>query len=136
MRQRVFDDDAQRKVLEGILHPMIATETALAIEAAQSPYVLWMVPLLAEGKGRSRADRVLVVDCPEAMQIERVMARSNLSRAQVLAIMQRQSSRAQRLALADDVIENIGGVDETDGKVRLLHTQYLVLARRQNEERL
>jgi dephospho-CoA kinase len=50
--------------------------------------------------------------------------------------MQRQSSRAQRLALADDVIENIGGVDETDGKVRLLHTQYLVLARRQNEERL
>ena len=100
MRQQAFSDDSARHRLEAILHPMIRQMTDAAIEAALSRYVIWAVPLLFEGggDGHQRAQRVLVVDCPEQQQISRVMARSGLKRAEVEAIMARQVTRSERPA--------------------------------------
>ena len=92
------------------------------------PYVLVAVPLLVEsGHWQQRVDRVLVVDCPEDVQVARVMARSGLAEAQVRAIMASQASREQRLAVADDVIDNGGSLQETAAQVAALHQRYLVL---------
>jgi dephospho-CoA kinase len=129
MRQHVFGDPAARKRLEGILHPMIRDESERQRAAATSAYVILMIPLLVEsGDPRRRCDRVLVVDCPEAEQIRRVMLRSNLGRAEVEAIMATQASRAERLAHADDVIDNGGDPDRLGPQVEALHARYLSLA--------
>lgn len=107
MRQRVFADASARQRLEAILHPMIRTEADARCAQARSSYVLLVVPLLVEtGNYRDRVDRILVVDCDEAEQCARVMARSGLSLTEVRAIMKTQASRAERLAAADDVILN------------------------------
>ncbi len=93
-----------------------------------SSEVLVAVPLLVEsGHWQQRVDRVLVVDCPEDIQVARVMARSGLAEAQVRAIMASQASREQRLAVADDVIDNGGSLEETAAQVAALHQRYLVL---------
>jgi dephospho-CoA kinase len=129
MRQHVFGDPAARKRLEGILHPMIRDESERQRAAATSAYVILMIPLLVEsGDPRRRCDRVLVVDCPEAEQVRRVMLRSNLGRAEVEAIMATQASRAERLAHADDVIDNGGDPDRLGPQVEALHARYLSLA--------
>jgi len=126
MRERVFADAAAKKALEALLHPMILEESRRRIEAAQGPYVVHVVPLLVESAGyRGRVDRVLVVDCPEALQIERVRARSALPQAEVRAIMASQATRAERLAAADDVIDNSGTLDALRGQVAALHRRYL-----------
>ena len=105
---------------------MILEESRRRIEAAQGPYVVHVVPLLVESAGyRGRVDRVLVVDCPEALQIERVRARSALPQAEVRAIMASQATRAERLAAADDVIDNSGTLDALRGQVAALHRRYL-----------
>jgi dephospho-CoA kinase len=126
MRALVFSaPDAKRK-LEQILHPLIGMEARREVDAAQSPYVIHMIPLLVEGgNAKARFDRVLVVDCPEALQIERVMTRSGLSRAEVEAIMATQASRAQRLAQADDIVDNSGDPAALEAQIERLHTQYL-----------
>ncbi len=130
MRQRVFSDDSARRRLEAILHPMIRQVTDAAIAAARSPYVIWAVPLLFEGggDGHQRAQRVLVVDCPEELQISRVMARSGLKRAEVESIMARQVSRAERLRHADDVLLNDGSIDQLEGPIEALHVNYLKIS--------
>ena len=129
MRQRVFRDPAERKRLEGILHPMIRDESERRRAAATSAYVILMIPLLVEsGDPRRRCDRVLVVDCPEAEQVRRVMLRSNLARTDVEAMMATQATRAARLAHADDVIDNGGDPDQLGPQVDALHTRYLSLA--------
>ncbi len=126
MRRLVFADAAARARLEGILHPMIRELSAERCRAATAPYVLLAVPLLVEsGSYRERCQRILVVDCPEALQIERVMARSGLARAEVEAILASQATRQQRLAIADDVINNDGAPAELDHQVAILHQQYL-----------
>lgn len=107
MRQRVFADASARQRLEAILHPMIRAEADARCAQARSSYVLLVVPLLVEtGNYRDRVDRILVVDCDEAEQCARVMARSGLFLTEVRAIMKTQASRAERLAAADDVILN------------------------------
>lgn len=108
MRQRCFSDPDARKRLESILHPMIRRESAERCERADhAPYVVLVVPLLIEsGAYRERIDRLLVVDCDEAQQISRVMARSGLTEREVREIMATQISRAERLAAADDVVTN------------------------------
>lgn len=107
MREYVFSDPHAKKQLEAILHPLIRTQTEQAARQAQGAYPLLVIPLLIEtGEWRQRVSRVLVVDCPEALQVERVMRRSGLSEAQVRAIIATQAPRALRLAAADDVIEN------------------------------
>jgi len=129
MRQQVFRDPAARKRLEAILHPMIRDESERRRAAATSAYVILMIPLLVEsGDPRGRCDRVLVVDCPEPEQIRRVMLRSNLARTEVEAIMATQASRAARLAVADDVIDNGGDPDRLGAQVEALHARYLSLA--------
>src|SRR5487761_2490726 len=128
-RELVFADAAKKNVLEAILHPMIRQRSGELVRAARSPYVILMVPLLIEsGDYRGRCQRILVVDCPEELQIERVVARSGISAAQVRAIMASQASRAARLAAADDVIDNSRDQAHLHRDVEALHRRYLQLA--------
>ena len=126
MRDRVFADPAARKALEALLHPLIREESQRRIGAAQGPYVIHVVPLLIESPDyRSRVDRVLVIDAPVETQVERVRLRSALSEAEVRAIVAAQTTRAQRLAAADDVIENRGTIDALRKQVAAFHLKYL-----------
>ena len=137
MRRLVFADGAAKARLEGILHPLIRQLSDERCRAALSPYVILAVPLLVEsGTYRQRCDRILVVDCPESLQISRVMARSGLSREEVAAIMANQASRSQRLAVADDVIDNAGCLEALDGRVAELHRIYLERASAKRQEKL
>jgi dephospho-CoA kinase len=129
MRELVFTDAAKKHLLESILHPMIRLRTNELVQAAGSPYVILMVPLLVEsGDYRRRCQRILVVDCPEEMQVARVTARSGLSAGQVRAIMENQVARAVRLAAADDVIDNSQNLARLRLQVEALHARYLQLA--------
>jgi len=129
MRAHVFADPAEKKKLEAILHPMIRQETERAAAAANGRYVLFVVPLLIEsGAWKERVSRVLVIDCPEQLQIARVIQRSNLTEAQVRAIMAAQVSREVRLAAADDTIVNDSDVNALTPQVERLHSLYCTLA--------
>jgi dephospho-CoA kinase len=131
MRARVFAKPQERQRLEAILHPLIRAETdrQIAASVGLAPYVMLVIPLLVEsGTYRGRVNRVAVVDCPEATQISRVMARNGLSQQEVERIMQTQATRDQRLAVADDVIDNGGGLAALAPQVDRLHTKYLELA--------
>ena len=129
MRSRVFSDPAAKRRLESILHPMIRDESGLRIRDAGGAYVVHAVPLLVEsGDFRQRVDRVLVVDVPEEVQVARVRARSGLEEPSVRAIMRTQASREQRLAAADDVLDNTGSLELLRQRVRALHEKYLQLA--------
>lgn len=122
MRRLVFADAAARMRLEGILHPLIRTQAEAALAAAEGPYAVLVVPLLVEGSyWQARCDRVAVVDCREATQVERVMRRSGLSESEVRAIMASQAGRAERAALADTLIDNDGAFDALPPQVEALH---------------
>ena len=126
MRNLVFDDAHARVRLEAILHPLIKAATEAAAARASGPYLMFVVPLLLEsGHWRERVERVLVIDCPEALQISRVMARSNLPESQVKAIMAAQVPRQVRLAAADDIIENSEAADALVPQIEQLHSLYL-----------
>lgn len=128
MRALVFAQPDARTRLEAILHPMIRAESDRQCQEAAAPYVMLVVPLLIEsGSFRERCQRIAVVDCPEAVQIARVQARSGLSEAQVRAIMAAQVSREARLAAADDVIDNSGDLAALYRQVDGLHQRYLHL---------
>lgn len=128
MRQLAFADQSARSRLEGILHPLIRHMSHERCLAAPEPYVILAVPLLVEsGAYRQRCDRILVVDCPESLQIARVMARNGLSAAEVEAIMAAQATRQQRLAAADDVVVNDGDKAKIVEQVKALHANYLAL---------
>ena len=126
MRQLVFADAGAKARLEAILHPRIRDGALAAAAAATGSYVIYAVPLLVEsGAWRERVARILVVDCREEVQISRVMARNNLPESQVRAIMAAQASRAQRLAAADDVIENNDGIAALTPQIDRLHALYM-----------
>jgi len=129
MRELVFADAARKRQLESILHPMIRAQTNDLVRAARGPYVILMVPLLVESNDyRRRCQRILVVDCPEDLQLQRVAARSGLAAEQVRAIMATQVSRAVRLAAADDVIDNSQDLAQLRRQAEALHARYLQLA--------
>ena len=129
MRERVFADPVAKQALESLLHPMIRAESERLIALAIGAYVVYVVPLLVESKEpRRRADRILVIDCPEDVQIARVRLRSGLAEAQIRAIMATQASRAERLAAADDVIENGGSLDSLREQVAALHARYVKMS--------
>ncbi len=129
MRRKVFADASAKARLEAILHPMIRAEADRRSAAARAPYVVLVVPLLVESGGyRSRVRRVAVVDCPEEVQVARVMSRSGLSAEEARAIMAAQVSREQRLAVADDVIDNGGDLAALRPQVEALHRRYLEMA--------
>jgi dephospho-CoA kinase len=130
MRARVFAHGEDRQRLEGILHPMIRSAAERQVVQASAPYVVLVVPLLVEsGSYRERCDRICVVDCPEALQVARVVRRNGMAAAQVEAIMASQAGRAARLAAADDVLDNGAGLGELTAQVDALHERYLALAR-------
>ncbi|WJF90671.1 dephospho-CoA kinase [Paraburkholderia bonniea] len=131
MRARVFSNEAARQRLEAITHPLIRAEAEREQHAAYGPYVIVAVPLLVESGGwRERVNRILVVDCATETQILRVQRRNAFTRNQVLAIMARQASRAERLQAADDVILNEDENHATlDARIHALHQRYLLLAK-------
>jgi dephospho-CoA kinase len=132
MRALVFRDLTAKKQLEELLHPMIRAESERRIASANGPYVVHVVPLLVESRGyRERVARVLVVDCPESVQVARVRQRSSLAEDVILRIIGAQISRRDRLAAADDVIDNSGTLDALHKQVRELHVRYLAVARAQ-----
>ncbi len=131
MRQHVFNDPTARHRLEAILHPLIRSRMLAETEASSSPYALLMIPLLLETGQQSMVDRVLVVDLPETQQIARVETRSGLEPMQIERIIASQVSRAERLAAADDIIDNSGDSRSLGRQVEQLHQAYLKLAQQQ-----
>ena len=128
LRQHVFDDSAARARLEAILHPLIREASRQEIAAWTSPYGLFVVPLLFDRSGTPGVDRALVVDCPEEEQGRRVVARSGLGAPDVRAIMATQLSRAERLARADDVLDNAGPQSAIYPQVAEFDRRYRALA--------
>ncbi len=128
LRALVFSNPEERKWLEGLLHPLINAYLRRELASAESSYAILVSPLLME-TGQSRfANRILVVDVSEKVQLERTMSRDSNSEAQVKAIMAAQSSREDRRKIADDVIVNDGGLEALDETVAQLHRRYLELA--------
>lgn len=129
LRRRIFADPRGRHQLEDILHPRIRRAVLDALTQVSAPYAVIVVPLLIEtGAYRDVVNRVLVVDCPEAVQVERVMARNGLARSEVDAILAAQVTREARLDAADDVLENVGAQDALLPEVMRLHQRYLAAA--------
>lgn len=128
MRALVFGDEDARRRLEAILHPRIGAATREQADTAGGAYQVIVVPLLLESSLRAFVDRVLVIDCKEDTQIARLLARDAESEARARRILAAQSSRAERLAVADDVISNEGDLDDTREQVRALHQRYLAEA--------
>ncbi len=124
MRRLVFADDTARARLEAILHPRIRDETFARAAAAGGPYQLIVVPLLVGSPLLRFVDRVLVVDCAEDTQIERLMARDADSEEQARRILATQASRGERLAIADDVIDNNGTIEQTRRQILALDRRY------------
>jgi len=130
MRSLAFEDPLARSKLEAILHPAIRAEADRVLASAPGPYAVVVVPLLFETRGYAgRVDRTLVVDCPEALQVERTALRSGLEPAQVRAIMAAQWPRWRRLQTADDVVWNGGTEAALEEQCGRLHERYSALAR-------
>lgn len=128
LRRRIFDDPEARARLERILHPRIAAEAERRIAALDAPYAILVVPLLVETGLFGDADRVLVVDVPASLQIERLTARDGIGRDEAAAALRAQADRRDRLARADDVVVNTGSLSELRAEVDRLHRDYRELA--------
>lgn len=126
LRDIVFNDDQARRRLEGILHPRIEARVRELIDASlDAPYILLVVPLLIETGLFGDADRIVVVDTPEAAQIERLTRRDGINEQQARNMLKAQASREQRLAKADHVIDNSGSLDRLHQQIDALHRQLL-----------
>lgn len=134
LRAMVFDDPEARRRLEHILHPRIRAEMQARLAGASGPYAILAIPLLFETGQRDLAERVLVIDVPESTQIERVKARNGLDNDQIRRIMASQVSRAERLAGADDIIDNSGATEDLTPQVERLHHHYLSLSLKKGSE--
>ena len=126
MRRLIFSNPAAKQQLESILHPRILERAIAELGLMQSKsYVVVVVPLLSESSAfRQLVQRVLVVDCDEKVQISRVIGRSSMSEAEVRDIIAQQSTRKERLQMADDVIHNDAGLDTLAEQVSVLHKRY------------
>ncbi|MDD9211350.1 dephospho-CoA kinase [Aeromonas dhakensis] len=132
LRERVFTDPQAKGWLNALLHPLIRSEMQRQCAAARSPYCLLVVPLLVENRLTALANRVLVIDVDEATQIERTCRRDGVSREQAEAILAAQASRTERLAAADDVLDNQNGTPEAiKSRIFALHETYLEFASQQ-----
>jgi len=131
LRRRIFAAPEERRRLEAILHPLIRRQVVAELAALDAPYVVVVIPLLVEtGNYRELLDRVLVVDCPESLQLERVRARSGLSAEEVSAIISTQADRSSRIAAADDVIANAANSRSLREQVLSLDAKYREIAGR------
>lgn len=132
LRERVFTDPQAKGWLNALLHPLIRSEMQRQCAAARSPYCLLVVPLLVENRLTAMANRVLVIDVDEATQIERTCRRDGVSREQAEAILAAQASRTERLAAANDVLDNQNGTPEAiKSRIFALHETYLAFASQQ-----
>lgn len=127
MRALIFSDATQKQRLEAIIHPLIRAEVAAQTKAATGPYIIYVVPLLVE-TGHWTLSRILVVDCDESLQLQRVIERDGLPESLVAAIMKQQATRAQRLAVATDVIQNDGSFEALIPEIERLHKLYSELS--------
>lgn len=128
LRQRIFSNPDEKSWLNQLLHPLIHQKTQCQLAQVTSPYALWVVPLLVENNLQERADRVLVVDVDNETQLARTIARDGISRQQAQNILSAQVTREQRLAAADDIIDNSGTAQGIEPLVAALHRRYLELA--------
>lgn len=129
MRERIFADRDTQRRLEAILHPAIRAAMERRSQAAGGDYQVLVIPLFAEGGRRDHVDRVLLVDVPEELQIQRLMLRDGVTHEQARASLNAQATRAQRLAMADDVIRNTGHPAELEDRVAELHEKYVTISR-------
>ncbi|MGH8214956.1 MAG: dephospho-CoA kinase [Rhodanobacteraceae bacterium] len=130
MRERVFADAQARKQLEAIIHPRVRAWLRHKVAADRGTYCMLAIPLLVENRAEyDWVDRVLLVDAPEELQVERLMERDGVAREHAETMLAAQSTREQRLAIASDVIVNDGEEAALDARVEALHAQYLELAR-------
>lgn len=127
LRQIIFSSPEDKQWVNDLLHPLIHAETLLQTQASTAPYVLWVVPLLIENGLQQHAQRVLVVDVNRNTQLERTLARDGISRQQAENILAAQATREQRLAHADDIIDNNRSQRELASRVAQLHQHYLEL---------
>ena len=130
LREIVFSDPKARADLEALTHPAIGSAVQARAAVAGGPYQILVIPLLVEKGYQKHLDRVLVVDCPEALQLQRLQARDGTSPTQARAILEAQASRAARLKAADDMIRNESDVAALRQQVQALHHRYLQLAQK------
>jgi len=135
MREHVFSDPGKRARLEAIVHPRVYAMMKQLLDNLECPYAIVVVPLLIETGGREIVDRVLVVDSPEELQIERTLRRDGTTREGVERILAAQTDRRSRLAAADDVIENAASESDLKDEVISWHHRYLEEAARIASER-
>lgn len=131
MRRRVFSDPDARRRLEAIVHPRVRAMLAAQCASAASPYAIAAIPLLAEVGGRGAypwLSRILVVDVPAAVQMERLQRRDGIDASLAAGMLAAQATRRERLAIADDVIANDGPLDALDAQVAALDRRYRALA--------
>lgn len=128
LRQIVFRFPERRRQLESILHPMIFDALRRQLETLHSDYCIVCIPLLIETKQQAFVDRILVVDCPEALQYMRVIQRDGHEQSELGRMIRAQASREERLAAATDVIDNGGGIEQLAEQVDKLHQLYVTLA--------
>ncbi|WP_241086173.1 dephospho-CoA kinase [Candidatus Vondammii sp. HM_W22] len=128
LRKKIFENPQAREILEQILHPKIRRQMWERLENPTYPYAILSIPLLIETGQNSRVDRVLVVDCPVSLQIERIRKRDRISLNQAKAIIAIQCSREQRLSAADNIIDNAGGLEMLPSAVEELHRRYMKIA--------
>ncbi len=128
LRQRIFSSPPDKAWLNALLHPLISQETQQEMARAPGQYIIWVVPLLIENHLQQRANRVLVVDVDIETQVVRTMERDGISRSQIYNILAAQVSREQRLASANDIINNNGHPEDIAACVAKLHQRYLGLA--------
>lgn len=128
LREQVFSDSGKKRRLEAILHPLIYAQIDSEVSELDSPYCIISIPLLIETGRTETLDRILVIDCPEKIQIERVRQRDEMPESQIRAIIHAQASREERLAAADDVIENSKTSLQLAQQVKKLHNLYLSLS--------
>lgn len=128
MRETVFADEAARRRVETILHPRIANRLEQRLEQVDAPYCVVAIPLLVEAGWTGRVDRILVVDVPESMQVSRVMDRDGIDAQAAQKMLQAQSTREERLEVADDVLDNTGDMEDLDALVGRLHAAYTAIA--------
>lgn len=128
LRRIVFGSDERRRELEAILHPRIRVEAERQADSADGPYPVIVVPLLVESPMRDAMQRILVVDVPVEVQLERLVSRDGESREQAQRMIDAQASREARLAIAHDVVDNSGTLEATRDQVAELHRRYLEMA--------
>ncbi|AXW85934.1 dephospho-CoA kinase [Lonsdalea britannica] len=133
LRAKIFSSEREKEWLNQLMHPLIHAETQRQLLAAPGPYVMWVIPLLIENSLQSQAQRVLVVDVTPEIQLQRTLARDGVSLHQAEKILSAQATREQRLAYADDIIDNSRSQSELAPQIAMLHQRYLELAASAND---